>query len=133
MPDGQAPDRHGSRLGRQPRQGRILPLTNPVKNDGKTVYKLKVEDVPVDTFWSISVFNDKGFFQKSAYGTYSVNSITGTKSTDGAIDIQFGGCDGKIANCLPITQGWNYTFPPYRPRAVFQNGTWKMPEAQPAS
>ena len=26
---GQAPDRHGSRLGRQPRQGRILPLSDP--------------------------------------------------------------------------------------------------------
>ncbi len=64
---------------------------------------------------------------------YSVNSITGKTSADGAIDIQFGGCDGKIANCLPITQGWNYTLRLYRPRAVFLDGTWKIPEAQPAS
>ena len=105
----------------------------PAKNDGKTVYKLRVKEVPVDAFWSISVYNDKGFFQKNDYDAYSVNSITGKKSADGAIDIQFGGCDGKIANCLPITQGWNYTFRLYRPRAVILNGKWKMPEAQPAS
>ncbi|WP_156410397.1 DUF1254 domain-containing protein [Bosea sp. Root381] len=105
--------------------------STPTGNDGKTVYKLKVKDVPVDAFWSISVYNDKGFFQKNDYDAYSVNSITGKTSTDGAIDIQFGGCDGKIANCLPITQGWNYTFRLYRPQATILNGTWKMPEAQP--
>ena len=105
----------------------------PAKNDGNTVYKLRVKDVPVDAFWSISVYNDKGFFEKNEYDPYSVNSITGKKSTDGAIDIQFGGCDGKIANCLPITQGWNYTFRLYRPRPELLNGQWKLPEAQPAS
>jgi len=37
----------------------------PVKNDGTTVYKLKVKDVPVDGFWSISVYNAEGYFQKA--------------------------------------------------------------------
>jgi hypothetical protein len=119
--------------GGNPDKDASYPSVTPAKNDGKTVYKLRLKDVPVDAFWSISVYNDKGFFQKNDYDAYSVNSITGTKSADGAIDIQFGGCDGKIANCLPITQGWNYTFRLYRPRAVFLNGKWKMPEAQPAS
>ncbi len=105
----------------------------PARNDGATVYKLKVKDVPVDAFWSISVYNDKGFFQKNDYDAYSVNDITAKKSGDGAVDIQFGGCDGKIPNCLPISRGWNYTVRLYRPRAAILNGTWKMPEAQPAS
>ncbi len=104
----------------------------PARNDGATVYKLRLQDVPVDAFWSISVYNDKGFFQKNDYDAYSVNSITAHKSADGAIDVQFGGCDGKIANCLPITQGWNYTVRLYRPQAAFLNGKWKLPEAQPA-
>jgi len=30
-------------------------------------------------------------------------------SADASITIQFGGCDGKIPNCLPIMKGWNYT------------------------
>ncbi len=47
--------------------------------------------------------------------------------------IQFGGCDGKIPNCLPIMKGWNYTVRLYRPRAEILNGTWKFPEAKPVS
>ncbi|PWK58189.1 DUF1254 domain-containing protein [Aminobacter sp. AP02] len=117
--------------GGNPDKDASYPSVTPVKNDGKTVYKLRVKDVPVDAFWSISVYNAEGFFQKNDYDAYSVNSITGKKSADGAIDIQFGGCDGEIANCLPITQGWNYTFRLYRPQAVILNGEWKMPEAQP--
>ncbi|WP_428423953.1 DUF1254 domain-containing protein [Pararhizobium sp.] len=117
--------------GGNPDKDASYPSFTPAKNDGTTVYKLKVREVPVDAFWSISVYNDKGFFQKNDYDAYSVNSITAEKSADGAIDIQFGGCDGKIANCLPITQGWNYTLRLYRPQAVVLNGEWKMPEAQP--
>jgi hypothetical protein len=44
-------------------------------------------------------------------------SITAKKDSDGGVTIQFGGCDGKIPNCLPITEGWNYTVRMYRPRA----------------
>ena len=29
----------------------------PKQNDGKTVYRLTVKDVPVDGFWSVSVYN----------------------------------------------------------------------------
>jgi hypothetical protein len=36
---------------------------------------------------------------------YTLNNITSKKSTDGSVTIQFGGCDGKIANCLPIMPG----------------------------
>ena len=107
---------------------------NPAKNDGKTVYKMKVPaKVPVDAFWSISVYNDKGFFEKNSDNAYSVNSITGKKDADGGVSIQFGGCDGKVPNCLPITAGWNYAVRMYRPRAEILNGKWKFPEAQPAS
>jgi hypothetical protein len=119
--------------GGNPDKDAAYATATPAKNDGTTVYKLKVKDVPVDAFWSISVYNNKGFFQKNDYDAYSVNSITGKKGADGAVNIQFGGCDGKIPNCLPITQGWNYAVRMYRPRAVILNGTWKMPEAQPAN
>ena len=55
------------------------------------------------------------------------------KSADGTVAIQFGGCDGKIPNCLPIMKGWNYTVRLYRPRAEILNGKWKFPEPQPVS
>jgi hypothetical protein len=50
---------------------------------------------------------------------------------DFAVVVQFGGCDGKIPNCLPIVAGWNYFVRLYRPRPQILNGTWKFPEAQP--
>jgi len=33
----------------------------PEKNDGKTAYTLRVEDVPVHGFWSVTLYNDKGY------------------------------------------------------------------------
>ncbi|MBP2433236.1 hypothetical protein M2241_005614 [Bradyrhizobium elkanii] len=102
----------------------------PSRNDGTTVYKLTVREVPVDAFWSISVYDAKGYFEKNPYDAYTLNNITAKKSADGSIAIQFGGCDGKIPNCLPIMKGWNYTVRLYRPRPEILNGKWKFPEAQ---
>jgi hypothetical protein len=103
----------------------------PSKNDGKTIYRLTVKNVPVDGFWSFSVYNAEGYYQKNQYDAYSLNNITAKKSEDGSVAIQFGGCDGKIANCLPIVAGWNYMVRLYRPSPEILNGSWKFPEAQP--
>ncbi len=105
----------------------------PARNDGKTVYRLNVGTVPVDAFWSVSLYDAQGYYEKNPYNAYTVNSITGRKGSDGSIAIQFGGCDGKIPNCLPIMTGWNYTVRLYRPRAEILNGKWTFPEPQPVN
>lgn len=105
----------------------------PTGNDGSTVYRLEVGVVPVDAFWSVSLYNAQGYFEKNANDAYTVNSLTGTKGPDGSIVIQFGGCDGKTPNCLPTVKGWNYTVRLYRPRAEILDGTWKFPEPQPVA
>jgi len=106
----------------------------PPKNDGKTIYRLTVRgDVPVDAFWSVSVYGSDGFFHRNDRDAYSFNSLSARKSPDGSVTIQFGGCDGGTANCLPIEPGWNYWVRLYRPREAILNGTWKFPEAQPAT
>ncbi|MBR1164313.1 DUF1254 domain-containing protein [Bradyrhizobium elkanii] len=102
----------------------------PPKNDGTTVHKLVVKDVPVDAFWSISLYNAQGYFEKNDFNAYSLNNLTAKKGPDGSVAIQFGGCDGKIPNCLPIMKGWNYTVRLYRPRPEILSGKWKFPEAQ---
>jgi len=109
-----------------------LPIT-PARNDGKAVYKLTVSDIPVDGFWSVTVYNSGGYLEPNPNDAYAVNGITAKKAADGSITIQFGGCDRQIPNCLPITQGWNYTVRLYRPRPEILDGTWKFPEAEPAS
>jgi len=108
-----------------------LPVTPP-QNDGNTIHRLKVGNVPVDGFWSLTVYNKDGYLQPNPQDAYSVNSHTAKKGADGAVTIQFGGCDGSIQNCLPITQGWNYTVRLFRPRAEVLDGSWVFPLAQPA-
>lgn len=105
----------------------------PKDNDGTTVYRLNVKDVPVDGFWSVSLYNAEGYYEKNPYDAYTLNNITAHKNDDGSINIQFGGCDGKIQNCLPIMPGWNYTVRLYRPRAEILSGSWKFPEPQPVT
>ena len=117
--------------GGNPDKDAIYLNVTPAKNDGKIIYKLNVGTVPVDAFWSVSLYNAQGYYEKNPYNAYTVNSITGRKGGDGLIAIQFGGCDGKIPNCLPIMNGWNYTVRLYRPRAEILDGTWKFPEPQP--
>ena len=58
------------------------------------------------------------------------SAVSAKKSADASVDIQFGGCDGKVPNCLPIMQEWTYMVRLYRPRDEIINRTWKFPEAQ---
>jgi hypothetical protein len=103
----------------------------PSQNDGKIIYRLNVRDVPVDGFWSISLYNKEGYYEVNDQNAYSINNLTAKKDADGPVTVQFGGCDGKIPNCLPIMPGWNYMVRLYRPRKEILDGTWKFPEAQP--
>src|SRR6516164_768357 len=109
-----------------------LPIT-PARNEGSATHKLTVGNVPVDGFWSVTVYDSEGYLQPNPYNAYSVNSLTGKRGTDGSITIQFGGCDGEIPNCLPIMNGWNYTVRLVRPRREILDDTWKFPLAQAES
>ena len=90
-----------------------------------------MKDVPVDGFWSISVYDGKGYFAPNPENAYSLNNLTAKAGDDGSFAIQFGGCDGKIANCLPVPPGWNYLVRLYRPKPEVLNGAWTFPEPQP--
>ncbi|HEX5035083.1 MAG TPA: DUF1254 domain-containing protein [bacterium] len=119
--------------GGNPQTDALYLTVTPTKNDGKTIQKLTVKDVPVDGFWSISVYNAQGYFEANPYNAYSLNNLTAAKSPDGSVAVQFGGCDGKIPNCLPITPGWNYLVRLYRPRPEILEGKWTFPAAKPVN
>lgn len=103
----------------------------PAENDGKTVYRLSVGKVPVDGFWSISVYNAKGYYEPNAQNAYTLNNLTAKPASDGSFAIQFGGCDAKTVNCLPTVDGWNYMVRLYRPQPAVLAGKWRFPEAEP--
>jgi len=96
-------------------------------------YRIVVRDVPVDAFWSVSLYNADGFFQPNDRGAYCVNNITAAKAADGSVTINLGGCDDGRPNCLPIMDGWNYIVRMYRPRPEILNGTWTFPDAEPVT
>jgi len=116
--------------GGNPDKDAVYLNVTPKDNNGTGVYRLNVKNVPVDGFWSISLYNAQGYFQKNPYDAYSLNNITAKKNTDGSVTVQFGGADGKTPNCLPIMPGWNYVVRLYRPRAEVLDGTYKFPEPQ---
>jgi hypothetical protein len=116
--------------GGNPEKDAIYLNVTPEKNDGETVYRLSVKDVPVDGFWSISVYNAKGYFEPNKENAYTLNNLTAKRAGDGSITVQFGGYDGKTPNCLPVVPGWNYMVRLYRPRKEILDGTWRFPEAE---
>jgi hypothetical protein len=120
-------------FGGNPETDALYLNVTPSKNDGTTVHRLTVKDVPVDAFWSISVYNAEGHFQKNALDAYTLNNTTAKKNPDGSVAVQFGGCDRKIVNCLPTMPAWNYMVRLYRPRAEILGGTWTFPEARPVN
>lgn len=94
-------------------------------------YQLTVRDVPVDGFWSISLYNARGFFEPTGHGAVSVNNLTATRGNDGSVTVHFGGCADDRPNCLPLMDGWNYIVRLYRPRPEILSGTWTFPAVAP--
>ncbi|GJE44877.1 hypothetical protein AEGHOMDF_4069 [Methylobacterium soli] len=122
-----------SAWGGNPEKDALYLSVTPARNDGKTVYKLDVANVPVDGFWSVSVYDAQGYYQPNDLNAYTLNNITARTSGDGSIAVQFGGCDDKVVNCLPTMPGWNYLVRLYRPRAEILSGAWTFPVARPVN
>ena len=116
--------------GGNPREAAVYQNGAPALNDGKTPHVLTVRDVPVDGFWSITVYNARGFMEPNALNAYSVNDVTAKRNPDGSVTVHFGGDPGSV-NYLPITEGWNYVVRMYQPRKQVVDGSWKFPDAQP--
>ncbi len=90
-------------------------------------YELTVRDVPVKGFWSISLYNAAGYFQKNDLGAYNLNNLIARPNADGSYTIRFGECGAEVENCLPIMKGWNYAVRMYQPDEAIRNGAWTFP------
>ncbi|MEM7280560.1 MAG: DUF1214 domain-containing protein [Pseudomonadota bacterium] len=104
----------------------------PNDNDGITPFTLRLNDMPADAFWSISIYNEAGFFEKNPHDAYVISDRNAKQNADGSVTIHFGG-DPEQKNFLPITPGWNYTVRLYQPQISVQDGSWQLPKAEPVS
>ena len=110
-----------------PARGAIYLVDAVEKNDGQTPYAITARDVPVDAFWSITVYNKDGYMEPNKQGRNNYNNITAEANDDGSITINMGGCDDGRVNCIPITPGWSYAVRLYQPREEILNGSWTFP------
>lgn len=106
-------------------------LTVPRHNDGATAYRLGVGHVPVDGFWSLTVYDSGGHFLTDVHAARTINSRSGGRDAGGVMNIRFGACDESAGHCLQIARGWCYAVRLYRPRAEVLGGKWRFPEAEP--
>jgi hypothetical protein len=104
----------------------------PLPGDADKPHELILSDVPTNAFWSITLYNQRGFMVPN--GTLSVNALNNVNATprdDGSYRIQLGGCNAKIANCIPTPKGWNYLLRAYQPSESILLGDWQPPKAMP--
>jgi hypothetical protein len=103
-------------------QDQAVYRTLVTKNTNPSIMVLK--DVPVNAFWSVTVYDKDGFPNGDFY---NVNSSFAKVNSKGEYVIHFGG-DKKEDNYLDIFEGWNFTLRMYQPTEAYFNGSWKMPE-----
>lgn len=96
-------------------------------------YALVFKDVPVDAFWSVSVYNARGFFEPNAANLYTVNSVTGVPDADGSVTVRFvPSAEGSHPpNTIVTPPSWNYVIRLYRPRPEIIEGQWTPPALTP--
>jgi hypothetical protein len=112
--------------GANPRAAAEYLFGGVAQNDGTTAYELTVSDVPVEGFWSITVYNAEGYMEAPAEQA-SLNNVTAVTSEDGSVTIRFGG-DPAAENHLRIKDGWSYVVRLYRPGPAILDGTWVFPQ-----
>jgi hypothetical protein len=114
--------------GMQEKDARYLPA-QVKKNDGKTAYTITIpKEVPIDGFWSVTVYNQERYMVKNKYNSYSLNSLTAKKNADGTTTLHLGG-DPKADNFLFTPKDWLYIVRFYQPHKEILDGSWTLPEA----
>lgn len=103
-----------------------LPILPPEAAPGRA-WRMRFTDVPVDGFWSVTVYDERGFMVPNPSNAVSINNTTARRGADGSVIVQFGGCTDAAPNCLPVPNPWNAVLRLYRPRAEITDGRWTMP------
>jgi hypothetical protein len=102
----------------------------PEHNDGTTRYTVTFSELPIDSWWGISVYNNEGYFEKNDRDIYTINSIGAGPNADGSFTVQFGGEPDQAPSVLPIFPNWNYAVRLYKPHQEVIDGTWTFPAPQ---
>lgn len=105
-------------------------MDSVIAYNGATPHVVSAQNVPVNAFWSITVYNKDGYLDANDMSVNGYNNFTASPDEDGGHTIHFGGCaDGRI-NCDPTTDGWKSAIRMYEPAPKVLYGSWTFPEIQ---
>ncbi len=107
-----------------------LPIVPPA-GSAPAGWRMRLPPVPVDGFWSVTVYNAAGFMEANPRNAYALNNVTARRDADGSTGLQFGACTDTSVNCIPTPSGWNAVLRLYRPRAEILDGRWRLPPLEP--
>ena len=111
-----------------PPQSAMYVMDSVEANDGEKAHYVTVQDVPVNAFWSVTIYNSDGYLEANDLGRNSYNNFSAEPNDDKSYTLHFGDCDDGRVNCIPITPGWNYAIRLYEPRQEILDGSWTFPE-----
>ena len=103
----------------------------PEPGKENTPHELILKDVPADAFWSVTMYNQRGFMVPNELGVNAINNINGVQRKDGSFRLQLGGCEAGAVNCIPAPEGWNYVLRAYKPGEEIISGNWQPPVMTP--
>lgn len=95
---------------------------------GRYTFTLKV--VPVDAFWSVTIYNKDGYLESNAYNSYNLNSATAQAGPDGSVTLNLSPDGEGLTHHLYVMDGWNYALRLYKPRPEVIDKTWTPPTPQ---
>lgn len=94
-------------------------------------YTFTFDEVPVDGFWSVTIYNRDGYLEPNPYDSYSLNGVTAQAEPDGSVTLNLSPQGDGLTNHLYVMDGWNYALRLYRPRPQIIDRTWTPPTPQP--
>ncbi|GAB0102703.1 DUF1254 domain-containing protein [Nocardia sp. JMUB6875] len=85
---------------------------------------------PVKGFWSLTMYDDRGFFVDNPINRYAVRGETLAKNPDGSVDIYIqreNPGPARESNWLPASGDFNVMMRTYWPDQAIIDGTWNPP------
>lgn len=94
-------------------------------------YTMTFKNVPVDGFWSVTIYNRDGYLEENSYNSYSLNNVTAVVDDDRTVALNLAHDGDGLSNHLYIMDGWNYALRLYKPHKSVIDKTWRPPTPQP--